>query len=73
MRRIMLALTILAFLASAPAAMARGNHRSALDLKWKAVQAWQKKQDERFKAIERDAARGIQSLRTQPGIGELAH
>jgi hypothetical protein len=67
--KMILAFTILIFLASAPIVMARGNHRFALDQKWKEVQQLQKRQDDRFKAIERDAERGIKALRTQPEAG----
>jgi hypothetical protein len=72
MKRIILALTVVVFLASVPAVMARGNHRFALDQKWKQVQQWQKQQDDRFKAIERDAERGIRALRTEPEAGKRA-
>jgi hypothetical protein len=41
---------------------ARGNHRFVLDQKWKEVQETRKKQDARFKAIERQADQGMKSF-----------
>ncbi len=55
MKNLIIALTLLTFLVSAPFAFARGNHRFALDQKWKQVEAQQKQQDRKFKAIEREA------------------
>ena len=55
MKNLIIALTLLTFLASAAFAMAGGNHRFALDQKWKQVEAWQKQQARQFKAIEGEA------------------
>ncbi|MEW6136913.1 MAG: hypothetical protein AB1733_01685 [Thermodesulfobacteriota bacterium] len=65
MKKLIIALTLMTFLASTPLALARGgaNYRSAIDRKWNEVQAWQKRQDARFKAIEREAAKGGVILR----------
>jgi hypothetical protein len=63
MKKLIIALTLLTVLAAAPLALARGNYRSAIDRKWKEVQAWQKRQDARFRAIEREAAKGGVSFR----------
>ncbi len=65
MKNLIIALTLLTFLVSAPFAFARGNHRFALDQKWKQVQAWQKSQDRMFNRIERDAARELGSLKNE--------
>jgi hypothetical protein len=54
-KNLIIALTLLTFLALVPSAMAGGNHRFALDQKWKQVEAWQKQQDRKFKAIEAEA------------------
>jgi len=43
-------------------ASARGNHRSAIDRKWKQVQAWQERQNKEFKAIEREAGRSLRGM-----------
>jgi hypothetical protein len=43
-------------------ASARGNHRSAIDRKWKEVQAWQEQQNKKFRAIEREAERSIRHM-----------
>ncbi len=43
-------------------ASARGNHRSAIDRKWKEVQAWQERQNKKFKAIEREAERSMREM-----------
>lgn len=69
MKKLILMLALMAFLTPMTQVMARGNHRSALDQKWKAVQAWQKAQDARFKAIEREADRAIKSLESPSGSG----
>ena len=55
MKNLIIALTLLTFLVSAPFAFARGNHRFAIDQKWKQVQAWQKQLDRQFKAIEAES------------------
>jgi hypothetical protein len=67
MKNLIIALTLLTFLVSAPFAFARGNHRFAIDQKWKQVQAWQKSQDRMFNRIERDAARELRSLKGETG------
>jgi len=43
-------------------ASARGNHRSAIDRKWKEVQAWQEQQNKKFRAIEREAERSMRQM-----------
>lgn|GEM_PF-2452963 len=63
MKRLIIALTLLAFLAAVSFAVAGGDHRSAIDRKWKEAQAWQKRQDARIKAMERKAAKGGATLR----------
>jgi cell division protein FtsB len=54
MKRLIIALTLLTFLAAVPFAFARGN-RFVLDQKWKQEQASQKQQARQFKAIEAEA------------------
>ena len=56
MKRVIAVLTLIGLLVPVPFAIARGNHRSAIDQQWKRVEAWQKNQDRMFKRIERDAA-----------------
>jgi len=63
MKAFIIALTLMVFLVSVPFAFARGNHRFAIDQKWKQVEAWQRSQDRMFKKIERDAARELRSLK----------
>ena len=48
-------------------ASARGNHRSAIDRKWKQVQAWQEQQNKKFRAIEREAERSIRGMDDSKG------
>jgi|GEM_PF-2759315 len=48
-------------------ASARGNHRSAIDRKWKEVQAWQEQQNRKFKAIERQAERSLREMDDSKG------
>jgi hypothetical protein len=67
MKTFIIALTLTVFLVSAPFAFARGNHRFAIDQKWKQVQAWQKSQDRMFNRIERDAAKELRSLKGETG------
>jgi hypothetical protein len=48
-------------------ASARGNHRNAIDRQWKQVQAWQAQQNNKFKAIEREAERSIRKIDAPEG------
>ena len=62
MKKLITVLSLLTVLASAPPAMASGNYRAALDQKWKQVEAWQERQSAKFRALEREAAREINSF-----------
>ena len=62
MKNLIIALVALIFLSSVPSAMASGNYRAALDRQWKRVEAWQERESAKFRAIEREAAREIESL-----------
>jgi hypothetical protein len=57
-------LAILCLLFTTELASARGgaNYRSTIDREWKEVEAWQKRQDERFKKIEREAERSLRGM-----------
>jgi len=54
-KNLIIALTLLTFLASVSFAMAGGNHQEVLYQKWKQEQALQKQLDRQFKAIEAEA------------------
>jgi len=62
MKKLITILSLLIVLASAPSAMASGNYRVALDRKWKQVEASQERQSAKFGALEREAAREINSF-----------
>lgn len=58
MKKLILAFALFTILPPPPLTLARGgSYRSAIDQKWKAVQAWQEQENSRFKAIEREAAK----------------
>jgi hypothetical protein len=63
MKKLIIALTLIVLLASVPFAFARGNHRSAVDQQWQRVEAYQKRQNERFKKLEREAERELRPLK----------
>ncbi|AFM24953.1 hypothetical protein [Desulfomonile tiedjei] len=69
MKKLITMLTLLAFLVSVPVAFGRGGHtRFNLDKKWKRIEAQQKRQSEKFEAIEREARSGdaLPESRTHP-------
>ena len=55
MKRVIAVLTLIALFVPVSIALARGNHRFAIDQQWKRVEACQKRGNERFKKLERDA------------------
>jgi hypothetical protein len=57
MKRAIAILTLIALFVPVSVALARGNHRFAIDQQWKRVEEFQKKQNERFKKLEREAER----------------
>jgi hypothetical protein len=59
----LLAILCLLFTTQSVFARGGGNHRSAIDRKWKEVEAWKKRQDQDFKRIERDAERSLRDMR----------
>jgi hypothetical protein len=64
MKKLILAFALFTILPPPPFALAwGGSYRSAIDQKWKAVQAWQEQENSRFKAIEREAAKSGAILR----------
>jgi hypothetical protein len=56
------ALILLLVPLSSTTAMSTGNHRSGIDGNWRKVEAQQKRQGEKFKKIEREAAEALKSL-----------
>lgn len=66
MKKLIIALSLLTFFASVPFAFAGGNHRFAIDQKWKQVEAWQKQQARQFKALEREAAKPSDGIADEP-------
>jgi hypothetical protein len=62
-------LAILCLVFTAQAVVARGgaNYRSAIDRKWKEVEAWKKRQDRLFEKIEQDADRSTRGIPIQHG------
>lgn len=73
MRRLIVALAGLFLLLPLHLALAKGNHRFAIDQQWKRVQAWQEKQDKRFKSIEVQADRLIRQIPGRTGPEGLNH
>lgn len=65
-----LAILCLLFTTQLVSAKGGANYRSAIDRKWKEVEAWQKRQDQRFKKIEREAERSLRGIRGQEGPTE---
>lgn len=63
MKKLLVVLTLLTFLGSAPIAMAHPAYRARIGQAWKRVEAAQKRQAEQLKAIEREAATGFARLR----------
>ncbi len=57
MKRVIAVLTLIALFVPVSIALARANHRSAIDQQWKRVEAFQKRGNERFKKLEREAER----------------
>ena len=53
MKRLIAVLTLIALFVPVSIALARGNHRFAIDQQWKRVEAFQKRVNERFKKLER--------------------
>jgi len=64
MRRLSFALAGLFLLLPLHLALARGNHRFAIDQQWKREQACQERQDKRFKSIE---GQGERLIKQNPG------
>ena len=62
MKRLIVATCFMGFLIGIPPAIAGGDQRWPIDKQWKRVEAWQKEQAERVKAIERDASSSFNSL-----------
>jgi hypothetical protein len=62
MKRALAVLALIAFLAPGHVALARGNHRFAIDQQWKRVEASQKRQNAQFRAMEREADRALNSI-----------
>lgn len=67
---IILAILCLLFSTQSVSARGGGNHRSAIDRKWKEVEAWKKRQDQHFNKIEREAERSLRGIRGQDGPAE---
>jgi hypothetical protein len=67
MKRFIVVLGLISLLAPISAALARGNHRFAIDQQWKRVEAFQKGQNERWKGLEREADRAVMSLKSHSG------
>lgn len=67
MKKLVTILTLLVFLVSVPVAFGRGNNRYKIDQQWKRVEAQQKRQSERFNAIEREAAAMIRGFTSESG------
>ena len=57
MKRVIAILTLIALFVPVSIALARGNHRFAIDQQWKREEACQKRGNERFKKLEREAER----------------
>jgi hypothetical protein len=68
MRILIFALAGLFLLLPLHFALARGNHRSAIDQKWKQVQAEQERQKREWKRIEREAERVQRDTGSGKGI-----
>jgi hypothetical protein len=62
--RTLITLLLAMWALSAPvgSAFAGGSNRFALDQKWKRVQQWKKEEDQRFKALESEAARMLKKI-----------
>jgi len=61
-RTIVTALTVLVIAVSFDLALAGGNHRFALDRKWKRITTWQEKEEKRFKTLEAESARLLKKI-----------
>ena len=57
MKRVIAVLTLIALFVPVSTALARGNHRFAIDQQWKREEACQKRGNERFKKLERETER----------------
>jgi hypothetical protein len=68
MKRFIAVLGLVPLLAPISAALARGNHRFAIDQQWKRVEAFQKGQDERWKGLEREADRAVVTFKSHSGF-----
>jgi hypothetical protein len=68
MKTFIAVLGIISVLAPSSAALARGNHRSAIDQQWKRVEAFQNGQNLRFKGLEREADRAVMTLKSRSGF-----
>ena len=63
MKKLVTVLTLVAFLVSVPHAFGRGGNRwLTIDQKWNQIEAKQKNQSERLKAIERETGRATGAL-----------
>ena len=71
MRRLIFALAGLLLLLPLHLALARGNHRFAIDQQWNRVEAFQKRENERFKKLEREAERLQRDTGSGKGIIHL--
>ncbi|MBI4965370.1 MAG: hypothetical protein HY913_18990 [Desulfomonile tiedjei] len=72
MKGLITVLAILCLLITTQVASARGgaNYRSAIDRKWKEVQAENKRRDQHFKKIEQEAKRSLRGIPGQDGPAE---
>ena len=68
MKTLIMFLALIALLTSI--CFAAGDNYGVIQREWKRVEAQQKRQDEHFKAIERDAARAIQELNAETRHGK---
>jgi hypothetical protein len=63
MNRVIAVLTLIALLVPLSMALARGNPRFAIDQQWNRVEAFEKRQNERFKKLEREVGRELRPLK----------
>jgi len=61
-RTIVTALTVLVIAMSFDSVLAGGNHRFALDRKWKRITAWQENEEKRFKTLDTESARLLKKI-----------
>jgi len=61
-RTIVTALTVLVIAMSFDSVLAGGNHRFALDRKWKRITTWQENEEKRFKTLEAVSAKLLKKI-----------